>query len=112
MAEVLKFDSVLLGATQEIAATIGERDGNTITVSSVAVYIADPDGNLLRNGVAGTVTGSGTATPMVSYIETFSTGNGYVAGEVYTVEFRASISAGTYYEVRQGTVRVDNSLSG
>ena len=84
------FEPVIFGETTDLAVSVTERDGSSFTISAGTITIKN------------TATGVATRTAQnctldqtnlrASYQETFSTANGYVAGQTYTATFKLTMS--------------------
>lgn len=86
--------AVRLGEKTELGITVSNRDGDAFTISAAVVTISRGS-TKLRNAVAAGVSGA-----EVTYVETFSTANGYASDTLYTVTWRCTIVSGgvTYTE--------------
>jgi len=81
----------IFGETTDLAVAVTERDGATFTITAATVTITKTDGTKLRNGVACTIDNT---LFRASYLETFSTANGYAEGTTYYASFKVTMSSG------------------
>ena len=88
------------GETEDIRATVAERDDEACVLASATVSIASEEGTELRTDVVCSV--DDTVNPKeLWYHETFSAANGYAEDGIYTATFKAVIAwTGTSYAVK------------
>lgn len=85
------------GETEDIRASVEERDGVTCTLDSATVSIKSAAGTAIRDDVTAQVDNA-TSPKSVWYHEAFTTANGYAEGTEYTATFKATVTrAGTGY---------------